>query len=122
MIRIGGEANIVQKGETRSMRMNKLVSAGLVVAEVAVRCVDRKSVSCKKGSSNMLHLEVMTLNVSTISSRLFWCLIPPSDCSFLCPFCFSPVHPVEDSGEYLREYMHRMRMTTSTIGPAQRTM
>ena len=53
------------------MRMKRVVRAGLVVADVAVRWVERKSVSCINGSSNILHLEVNTVKVSTISSRLF---------------------------------------------------
>ena len=61
----------IQIGVTNKIRINKVVRAGLVVADVAVRWVDRKSVSCMKGSSRMLHLEVKTVSVSTISSRLF---------------------------------------------------
>jgi Trk K+ transport system NAD-binding subunit len=59
--------------------MNMVDRAGLVVADVAVRCVDRKSVNSINGSRSMLHLEVNTVIVSTISSRLFWCLIVPSE-------------------------------------------
>ncbi len=62
---------VIQKGVTNRIRMKRLVSAGLVVADVAVVCVERKSVSCRQGSSKTLHLVVRTVNVSTISSKLF---------------------------------------------------
>lgn len=100
------------------MRINKVVRAGLVLADVAVLCVDRKSVICKNGSSRTFNLEVKIVRVSTISSKLFWCFIMFSDASLLCPF-FSPVQPVDDKGEYLREYIPRINPMTTTIGPAQ---
>ena len=50
--------------------MKSVVSAGRVVADVAVRCVERKSVRDRKGSSNMLQRVVKVRSVSTISSRL----------------------------------------------------
>ena len=99
------------------MRMKRVVRAGLVVADVAVRCVERKSVRCINGSSNILHLEVNTVRVSTISSRLFWCFMLPSDFS-LGSLSFSPVHPLEDKGEYLLEYIPKMTNTTTIRGPA----
>ena len=70
-IRNGGNVKQIQIGVTNKIRINKVVRAGLVVADVAVRWVDKKSVNCMNGSSNMLHLEVNTVSVSTISSRLF---------------------------------------------------
>lgn len=115
---IGGRAKIVQKGETNRIRMKRLVNAGLVVADVAVLWVDKKSVSCRSGSSMMLHLIVRLDNVSTISSRLFWCFVFPSENLLSCPFTFSPVKPVEDRGEYLLENMPRIKITLSITGPA----
>jgi hypothetical protein len=101
------------------MRMNSTVRAGRVVAEVAVLCVDRKSVRRKKGSSKMLQREVKSFRLSTISSKLLWCLMLVSDSTRLCAFCpFSPVHPVDDSGEYLRVYMPSIRPETTMMGPA----
>ncbi len=57
-------------GVTNMMRVSNTVSAGRVVVEVAVRCVDRKSVSSTSGSSRMLHLVVKVLIASTISSSV----------------------------------------------------
>ena len=109
----------IQSGRTNSMRMNSTVSAGRVVADVAVRCVERKSVNCRNGSSSMLQRDVNSLRSSTISSRLLWCLMLLSDSVLLCPFCpFSPVQPVDDSGEYLRAYMPKIKLDTTMIGPA----
>lgn len=71
MICRGGNVNKIQIGVMNKIRINRVVSAGLVVADVAVRCVDRKSVMSKNGSSKTLHREVRAVNVSTISSRLF---------------------------------------------------
>ena len=71
MILRGGNVNKTQIGVINKMRINRVVRAGLVLADVAVRCVDRKSVICKNGSSKTLHREARTVNVSTISSRLF---------------------------------------------------
>lgn len=104
------------------MRNNSVVSAGLVVADVAVRWVERKSVSCRRGSNSTLHLDVKTFRVSTISSRVFWCLVfVTSESTFLCPFCcFSPVQPVDDNGEYRLEYMPNIKPITTTTGPAHR--
>jgi len=98
--------------------MNKTVRAGRVVAEVAVLWVERKSVKRKKGSSRMLQREVNNFKLSTISSRLLWWVLLPSDSIRLCPFCFSPVHPVDDSGEYLRVYMPSIKPDTTMMGPA----
>ena len=120
IIWINGRARRVHTGVTRRMRKNKEVRAGLVVADVGVLCVDKKSVNCSRGSRSTLHLDVNTFNVSTISSRLFWCLIEPSEISLLCPGSLSPVNPVEDSGEYRREYIPSIKPTTTTTGPAQR--
>lgn len=45
-----------------------------------------------------------------------------SEGSRLCPFgsCLSPVVDVDESGEYLLEYMPKMSKTTTMIGPAYR--
>jgi hypothetical protein len=120
MIYRGGRVRRIQTGVTSNIRINRVVSAGRVVAEVAVRCVDRKSVNLKNGSSKMLHLDVKSFSVSTISSRLLCCRIN-SESPLLCPFCtFSPVVAVEDKGEYLREYMPRIKTVTTTTGPTHR--
>ncbi len=66
----GGRVRTIQRGVTKRIRMKSVVSAGRVVADVAVRCVERKSVSNRKGSSNMLQRSVKLRSVSTISSRL----------------------------------------------------
>jgi hypothetical protein len=50
--------------------MKRVVRAGLVVADVAVLCVERKSVKLRSGSRRILHLEVKSFKVSTISSKL----------------------------------------------------
>lgn len=101
------------------MRMNKTVRAGRVVADVAVLWVERKSVRRRKGSKRMLHREVNSFRPSTISSKLLWCLMSLSESAFRWPFCpFSPVHPVEESGEYLRVYMPSIKPDTTMIGPA----
>jgi hypothetical protein len=103
------------------MRMKRTVRAGLVVADVAVRCVERKSVKRRNGSSRMLQRDVNSFRLSTISSRLLWCLMSLSDSALLCCFCpFSPVHPVDESGEYLRVYMPRIKPDTTMMGPAYR--
>ena len=42
-----------------------------------------------------------------------------SESSLLCPFfCFSPVHPEDDNGEYLLEYIPKINPITITTGPA----
>lgn len=71
MIRKGAHVSETQIGVMNKMRINRVVRAGLVLADVAVRCVDRKSVICKNGSSSTLHREVKAVSVSTISSKLF---------------------------------------------------
>jgi len=65
----GGSVSRNQKGVNSISRINSVISAGLVVAEVAVRCVERKSVSRIRGSRRILQREVKRLMVSTISSR-----------------------------------------------------
>jgi hypothetical protein len=96
------------------------VSAGLVVALVAVRCVDRKSVSRRNGSNRILHLLVNSFRLSTISSRLFAFRIA-SDCVLECPFAlFSPDVAVDDRVEKRREYMPSINSITTTIGPPHR--
>lgn len=110
---------MIHIGRTKSMRTNSSVSAGLVVADVAVLWVERKSVSRKNGSRRMLQREVNSLRLSTISSKLLWCLMLFSDSALLWPFWpFSPVNEVDESGEYLRAYMPAIRPNTSIIGPA----
>ncbi len=71
IIRKGGNVKAIQTGVMATIRTNKVVSAGLVVALVAVRCVERKSVIWSKGSRRILHRVVKTLTVSTISSNVF---------------------------------------------------
>lgn len=116
--RTGGRVSSIQNGVRNRMRMNNVVSAGLVVADVAVRWVERKSVNAMKGSSRMLHLEVNSFIESTMSSKVFWWLSLAADEPLLCPLPFSPVHPVEESGEYLRVNMPSMMPATAIIGPA----
>lgn len=101
------------------IRIKSDVRAGRVVADVALRCVDRKSVMSSNGPSKILHRVVNSLIVSTISSRLFWWRTAGSDVRLLCP-CFSPVTPVDDRGEYRLEYIPKISETTINIGPAYR--
>ena len=65
----GGSANAHQRGLASRMRMKRAVSAGCVVALVAVCCVERKSVRRRKGSRRMLHLVVKVCSVAKISSN-----------------------------------------------------
>jgi hypothetical protein len=97
----GGRVRATHNGVMRRIRMNSVVSAGLVVADVAVLCVDKKSVRRKNGSSKILHRAVNSLSVSTISSKLFWCLVVSDSALVLAPlFCpFWPAHPVDDKAE-----------------------
>lgn len=67
----GGSVSAIHSGVIIKMRMSNVVRAGRVVAEVAVRCVDKKSVNRRNGSSRMLHRNVKTFSVLRISSRLF---------------------------------------------------
>ena len=67
----GDRAKIIQKGVTKSIRINSVVREDLVLAEVAVCCVERKSVSCMNGSRSVLQRKVNSDRVSTISSKLF---------------------------------------------------
>lgn len=99
MMRRGGSVKPIHTGEAKRIRMNSVVSAGLVVAEVAVCWVDKKSVNRSIGSMRMLHLVVNVCRVATISSRDFRCLTSTSEGFRLCDFCFSPVQPVDDKGE-----------------------
>ncbi len=71
MSAIGCRVKMIHIGVTRRIRSSNVVRAGLVVADVAVRCVDRKSVSSRRGSNKTLHRDVKTFNVSTISSNVF---------------------------------------------------
>jgi hypothetical protein len=114
----GGKVNRIHMGVTSSILTNKAVNAGLVVALVAVLCVDRKSVSLKNGSRSILHLLVNNLRLSTISSKLFACL-RASDSVLL--WSLAPDVAVELKLEKRREYMPRMRSTTTTGGPPHRT-
>lgn len=113
----GGKVRIIHTGVINNIRMKRVVRAGRVVAEVAVLCVDRKSVNPRNGSSKMLQREVNSFKVSTISSRLLCCRILPES-ALLCPF--SPVVAVDESREYLREYIPSITPTTTTNGPAHR--
>ena len=108
------------KGVSIKMRINSVVNAGRVVAEVGVRWVERKSVRRRKGSSRRLQRVVNSRSVSTISSRVLWCFNVDSEASRLWPLgsCFSPVVDVDERGEYRREYMPRMSNTTTMMGPA----
>ncbi len=72
-MRQGGSVSTNQNGAHSRMRTNSVVSAGRVVALVAVRCVLRKSVNSSNGSRSMLQRPVNSLSVSTISSSVFWC-------------------------------------------------
>ena len=99
------------------MRTNMAVRAGLVVALVAVLCVDKKSVSRRNGSSKMLHRLVNNFRLSTISSRLFAWRIA-SDSVRLC--VFAPDVAVELRLEKRREYMPSISSATTTIGPPHR--
>lgn len=58
-------------GVMQIMRIKSDVKAGRVVADVALLCVERKSVISRNGPSMMLHRVVNSLIASTISSRLF---------------------------------------------------
>ena len=66
----GGRVRRIHNGVTSNIRMKRVVKAGRVVADVGVRCVDRKSVRRRNGSSSRLHRVVNSLSVSTISSKL----------------------------------------------------
>jgi hypothetical protein len=70
MRRTGGKVKAIQTGVTKRIRKKSVVSAGLVVAEVAVLWVDKKSVSSRNGSNIILQRVVKVLIVSTISSKL----------------------------------------------------
>lgn len=115
-----GTVSKTQNGVSIKMRIKSVVNAGRVVAEVGVRCVERKSVRRRKGSRRRLQRVVNSRRVSTISSRDLWCFNVDSEASRLWPLgsCFSPVVDVEERGEYRREYMPRMSSTTTMIGPA----
>ena len=76
MIRRGGRVKAHHRGHVSMIRMNRVVRAGCVVADVAVCCVDKKSVKRSNGSSRMLHRVVKVCRVDKISSRDFRCLIP----------------------------------------------
>lgn len=54
----GGRVRIIHTGVISNILINSVVRAGLVVADVAVLCVERKSVNRRSGSNKMLHLEV----------------------------------------------------------------
>jgi len=71
MMRHGGSVRRIHTGVVATSRQNMVVRAGRVVALVAVRDVDRKSVISRRGSRSMLHLVVNILSVSTISSNVF---------------------------------------------------
>lgn len=62
---------MIQIGVIRMIRRNRAVRAGRVVADVAVRCVERKSVRSSNGPRSILHRVVRVRRVSTMSSRLF---------------------------------------------------
>ena len=114
---------MIQRGRTNKIRIKRRVSAGRVVADVAVRCVERKSVRRRKGSSRMLHLEVNSFSASTISSKLLWCFRLLSEIALEWPLGpFSPVKEVDDSGEYLRVYMPKIKPITTMTGPAYRVI
>jgi hypothetical protein len=117
MMRSGGRVRRTHIGVTASKRMNMEVSAGRVVAEVAVDWVLRNSVRRRKGSSKTSQRFVKTWRVFNISSRLFLCCdSEAARLRFLC----SPFHDVLDSGLYLREYIPAINTATNTTGPAHR--
>lgn len=68
IIRSGARVSVNQIGINISRRRNSAVNAGRVVAEVAVVCVLRKSVSLKRGSSRILQRDVKSWRAATISS------------------------------------------------------
>ena len=71
IMRRGGSVITIHTGVMNKILMNRVVRAGLVVADVAVRCVERKSVNKRNGSRRTLHRVVKIVKVSTISSKLF---------------------------------------------------
>lgn len=83
MIWRGGRVRAHQAGEASIMRINRVVRAGWVVADVAVCWVERKSVMRRKGSRRMLHLVVNVWRVARISSRDLRCFICVSEGSRL---------------------------------------
>lgn len=113
----GGSVRRIQIGETRSILMKRVVNAGRVVAEVGVRCVERKSVIARNGSSRILQRDVNSDRVSTISSKDLCCVLFEDSNDFAC---FSPVADVDDRGEYRLEYIPRIKNITSISGPAYR--
>ena len=113
MMRHGGKVSATQTGVKARMRINRVVKAGLVVADVAEDCVLRYSVSRRNGSSKTSQRPVNFWRVSKISSRLLRC----SE-SALFRFLFASLHTVLDSGLYLREYIPNINPATSTTGPA----
>lgn len=105
-------------GVIQIIRIKSDVRAGLVVADVAVLCVERKSVISSNGPNKILQRVVNSLIVSTISSKLFWCRVPSTSGDCFLFRCFSPVTPVDDSGEYRLEYMPKINAVTTMMGPA----
>jgi hypothetical protein len=75
----GGRVSAIHIGVTKRIRKNNVVRAGLVVAEVAVLWVDKKSVSSTSGSRRILQRVVKVLIASTISSRLSCRCAEPSE-------------------------------------------
>ena len=70
IIRKGGRVKRIHSGVTIRIRMKRFVSAGRVVAVVAVTWVERNSVSDSHGSSKILQREVKSFSSSMISSKL----------------------------------------------------
>ena len=69
----GGRASRIQRGVEKRMRTNKVVSAGRVVADVALDWVERYSVRRRKGSSRTSQRSVKVWSVARISSRVLRC-------------------------------------------------
>jgi hypothetical protein len=116
MIRSGGSVSAIQMGVNAKIRINSVVNAGLVVADVALDWVERYSVNPKKGSKITSQRPVKLCSVSSISSRLFRC---SESARFL--FLSTPLQRVLDNGEYLLEYMPIIKPATNTTGPAHRS-
>lgn len=107
-----------QMGVRSSIRRKRDVRAGRTVDDVAVLCVDRKSVRRMNGSRRMLQREVNTLRVSTISSRVLWFRDFISESLLFRATACSFIQPVVESGENLLTYMRETSATTASKCPA----
>ena len=121
--RNGDNVRASHRGVRARILRKSVVSAGRVLAEVAVVCVLKYSVNVTKGSRRISQFSVNVYRVCRISSRDLRCggCEPARFLEFLLVVLVSD-HTVLERGLYLLPHIPSTNAVTRTSGPHQRRM